>query len=257
MPCIRRHEENVSAVKWLADAEVRLLAMAEDIVQARMPYGGLRCFQIFDPKPRMIHAAAFPDRVFHHALMNIAGPVLGRSMVSSSFACRVNKGVHRAAQQVQYNLQRFPFYGQIDIDDYFAAIPHTRLQQVLFRHFKGEPFQHQLQRIIEGYHCKEGYGLPIGSLTSQYFANTYLNGLDRFLANDKRVCAQVRYMDDIIWWCREKSDVKMLLKELQAYLSEHWELAVKTNTIIQRSQQGVSYCGYHIFPGSIRLSRRC
>ena len=241
---------------FIKHAEPNLLKMADDIVQAKLPYGGFRSFKIYDPKPRLIHAADFPDRVFHHALMNIAGPRLEQAMLPTSYACRVNKGVHRAVQQVQNNMRRFPYYGQIDIDGYFAAISHTKLLDVLLRHFKGQAFMGQLQRIIHGYHNKAGYGLPIGSLTSQYFANSYLNGLDRFLANDKRVCAQIRYMDDIIWWCETKRQVKEVLLLVNHYVQNERNLSIKKTLQINKSQHGISYCGYRILPGIIRLSQR-
>ena len=241
---------------FLNNADAGLQRMADDIVNERLPYGGFHAFQIRDPKPRLIHAAAFPDRVFHHALINLAGPRLERAMMPTSFACRPDMGVHRAARQVQYNLRRFPWYGQIDIDGYFASIPHGVLLSVLMRYFKGEAFEAQLRRILNGYHHTFEHGLPIGSLTSQYFANIYLNGLDRRLAADGRVCAHVRYMDDIMWWCREKRDVPSVLHDVKAYLHQARGLRVKANEKIQRSAQGAAYCGYRLLPGTVRLSRR-
>jgi len=98
--------------------------------------------------------------------------------------------------------------------------------------------------------------LPIGSLTSQYFANYYLDGLDRLLANSPLVCAHIRYMDDVVWWGRDKASTDTMLQQVRHYLHCERGLSVKPNVQIQCSQQGITYCGFHITPGTIRLSRR-
>ncbi len=221
-----------------------------------MPYGRFREFFIFDPKKRLIHAACFEDRVFHHALMNIAGPVLERAMSPISFACRPGKGVHKAVAQVQKNLRRYPWYVKIDIEGYFASIDHLLVCSSLLRRFKGRSIEQQLLRILGAYEVRPGTGLPIGSLTSQYFANYFLDGFDRFLAHKNEVKAVVRYMDDIVWWCNTRKDAVLILQNVYEYLQDKLSLTVKQNVQIQRSVQGISYCGFRILQGTIRLSRR-
>lgn len=230
--------------------------LAEDIVNARMPYGRFRKFTIHDPKQRVIHAACFEDRIFHHALMNIAGPVLEQAMLPTSFACRTGLGVHRAADHVQQAIRRFNRYAKIDIKSYFANIDHDILLKVLQRRFKGNDFNLQLQRLLESYHVEPGKGLPIGSLTSQYFANYFLDQLDRLLDGLPAVQAHVRYMDDIVWWCDSKSELKQVFQQVQAYLIESRQLEIKPNWQVQQSKIGISYCGYRILPGVLRLSLR-
>lgn len=167
---------------FLQNFVANLNQLGEDIRQAKLPYGKYRVFEIFDPKHRLIHAACFADRIFHHALMNLAGDVLEQAMMPSSYACRPNKGVHKAALKVQQHLRQYCYYGKIDIAGYFASISHPRLLQTLMSRFKGDEVMMQLQRIIDSYQSSPQHGLPIGSLTSQYFANYYLDGLDRLLA---------------------------------------------------------------------------
>lgn len=241
---------------FLQNFAVNLNQLAEDIRLAKLPYGNYRVFQIFDPKKRLIHAACFADRIFHHALMNLAGDVLEKAMMPSSYACRSHKGVHKAVQKVQQHLCHYPFYGKIDIAGYFASISHTRLLQVLATRFKGDALISQLDRIINSHHSSAQCGLPIGSLTSQYFANYYLDGLDRLLAGLPAVRAQVRYMDDIIWWCDSKLAVRETLNSVTAWLQTERDLQVKQTVQIQASKLGVTYCGFRILPGVIRLSRR-
>ena len=250
----KRHRPEVMC--FLLQCDDNLNQLAKAILQAEMPYGRFREFQIYDPKPRLIYAACFEDRIFHHALMNLAGPVIEKAMLPTSYACRPGMGVHKAAKQVQQNLQRYPWYVQIDIQGYFAAIDHSTLMQVLSRRFKGTVLIKQLQRIIQSYHTLPGKGLPIGSLTSQYFANYYLDGLDRLLSALSQVQAHIRYMDDIIWWCETKRQVKEVLLLVNHYVQNERNLSIKKTLQINKSQHGISYCGYRILPGIIRLSQR-
>lgn len=242
--------------RFLQNADGNLNKMAGDIVSGKMPYGKYRTFQIFDPKKRLIHAACFEDRIFHHALINLAGPVLEKAMTSTTYACRPGMGVHRAAFAVQRNLRRFAWYGQIDIDGYFASIDHSLLLDVLLRRFKGAETSDQLQRILASYRSRPGKGLPIGSLTSQYFANYYLDGLDRLLSDLSEVRAQLRYMDDIVWWCESRNQVRHVLQTVKDYLQSERSLNIKENYRINKSLHGISYCGFQIQQGAIRLSAR-
>lgn len=250
----KRHRDQIRL--FLYQAEKNLNRMSWDILNARMPYGDFRSFVIHDPKQRTIHAACFEDRIFHHAVINLAGPVLERAMLSTSFACRSGLGVHRAANSVQQHIRRFDWFGKIDIDSYFACIDHHVLLAILMRRFKGNEFEEQLQRLLACYGTEPGKGLPIGSLTSQYFANYYLDGLDRLLNAMSEVRAHVRYMDDIVWWCHDKQQVKTVLLRVQDWLNTHRQLAIKPAWQIQRSRHGILFCGYRILPGVMRMSQR-
>lgn len=249
----KRYRHDVQSFGYDLDKNIQQLA--QDIRAERLPYGRFREFQIYDPKKRLIHAACFEDRIFHHALMNISGSVLEKAMSPTSFACRPEKGVHKAVKQVQKHLRSFAYYGKIDINGYFASIPHQKLLDVLMTRFKGLEIKKQFKRCIDCYENSPQTGLPIGSLTSQYFANYYLDGLDRFLNQRVSVRANIRYMDDIIWWCDNKQQVKHTLLAIKKWMQER-ELQLKSNVQIQPSNKGVTYCGFRILQGSIRLSRR-
>lgn len=250
----KRHRDQVK--RFMINVNQNINQLASDILQEGMPYGRFRSFYINDPKKRLIHAACFEDRIFHHAVINLAGNTLEKAMLPTSFACRPNLGVHRAAEQTQKNIQRYRWYCQIDIASYFAKIDHELLYSVLCRRFKGNDFKQQLKRLIGCYPIEIGKGLPIGSLTSQYFANYYLDGLDRLLNTSAKVRAHVRYMDDIVWWCDDKQAAKQLLAQVQGYLRDKRKLDVKPTIRIQKSEQGISFCGFHIFKSTIRLSAR-
>lgn len=250
----KRYRRDVQA--FLSNFNSNIYTLSQAILNEQMPYGRFREFTVYDPKQRTIHAACFEDRIFHHAVMNIAADKLEQAMSPFSYACRPNKGVHKAIQQVQQNLQRFSYYVKIDIAGYFAAIDHPYLMQVLQRRYKGQAFLQQLQRIIQSHHHASHQGLPIGSLTSQYFANYYLDGLDKALEQNPMVKAYVRYMDDIIWWCDTKQHAKDSLEQVKAWLWQQRKLTIKPNYAIQTSTQCVTYCGFRISQGAIRLTRR-
>lgn len=250
----KRHRPDV--VHFTRRLDHNLGKLADDIVQANVPYARYRAFLIRDPKERLIHAACFEDRVLHHAILNLAEPVFERTLVSSTYACRPGKGVHMAISQVQVNLRRYPWYVKVDISGYFPSIDHHTLFRLLQRRFKGDDFLYLLWRIINSYHAAQGKGLPIGSLTSQHFANHYLDGADRFLLESLKVGAHVRYMDDTLFWCDSREEAKARLAELRDWLHDERQLLVKANPQINRSSRGVSYCGYRVLLGAILLSRR-
>lgn len=252
----RSKRKRADVVAFCIALDSNLNTLGEDIRGGRLPYGRFRTFSVHDPKQRIIHAACFEDRVFHHALMNLCGGPLELAMTPISFACRPGKGVHKAVALVQQNLQRFNWYVKIDIEGYFAAIDQATLMQLLMRRFKGEEIKAQLQRIMASYHSAPGKGLPIGSLTSQHFANYYLDGLDRLLGHMDMVQARVRYMDDILWWCASKLQARKSLLEVIDWLADERGLQVKKTLQIQASKRGVLYCGYRISPHAIGLSRR-
>lgn len=252
----RGKRERADVSDFIVQLDASLKQLATDIQQGHAPYGRYRQFYIHDPKLRLIHAACFEDRVLHHAIMNLAEPVFERTLVASSYACRPNKGVHKAVAQVQKNLQRFPWFVKVDISRYFPSIDHACLFELLNRRFKGRAFLDLLWGVIDSYQTQAGKGLPIGSLTSQHFANYYLDGADRFLLEHAQVCAHVRYMDDTLWWCQDKASAQQVLHALQTYLGEQRLLQLKADSQINRSTRGVSYCGFRILPGTIRLSLR-
>ena len=240
---------------FVADSDHQLCSLQRSIVNGSAPLGDYREFSIVDPKPRIIRAACFPDRVLHHAIMNVAGPVLERSLIADTYACLPGRGVHAAARRVQSLLRLHPWYVKVDIAGYFAAIDHRRLIKLLAATFKGAEFLALLSRVIAANGAQPGAGLPIGSLTSQYFANHYLNEADRLICQHWRY-PLVRYMDDIIWWCPDRATAKASLEEFREWLLCNRGLQLHANTQINRSRCGVSYCGFRITTAGLRLSRR-
>lgn len=247
---------------WLARLEPNIAALAATILNQTAPLGQTRQFIIHDPKRRTITAACFADRVLHHAILNIAEQRFERALVPTSFACRPGLGVHAAVARVRDNLQRFGWWAQVDIAGYFNSIDHGVLKALLARRFKGRGFLDLLNRIIDASpnrRCdRHGrpHGLPIGALTSQHFANAYLDGADRWLLANPDVRAHVRYMDDIVWWCNERHQAREILRGLRRFLADPLRLELKSNVRIGPSRRGIAFCGFRVKPGVVLPSSR-
>lgn len=224
------------------------------ILDGQIEVGQAHTFRIRDPKPRVIHAPCFRERVLHHALMNHIGPVLERSLIDDTFACRVGRGTLAAVSRCQQHVKRFGWFAKMDVRQYFANIDHRILIQQLQRKFRSEELLALLHRIIDSHSDGDRCGLPIGALTSQCFANFYLGPLDRFLLEQRQVRGMLRYMDDFIFWADSRRQVLATEHACRDFLGEQLRLTAKPGPQINRSGSGVTLCGFRVFPGTIRLA---
>lgn len=252
----RGRRQRPAVAGLLADLDARLAALAQRIVQGKVPVGGQRQFVIHDPKRRLITAAGIDDRVLHHAIVNLAEPRFERALQDSVYACRPGKGVHASIAQVQRHLQRFAWLVQVDVDGYFPSIDHRVLKALLARRFKGNDFLALLGRIIDAGAVASGRGLPIGSLLSQHFANAYLGSADRLLAGHPGVQAQVRYMDDIVWFCHSRDAAQASLAVLRDHLAVALGLRLKAGVVLRPCAQGLAFCGSRVRPGVVLAGQR-
>lgn len=242
-------------VEFLAHLDDNLTLLRAQILAGTVPVGIMTRFPIRDPKPRVIHAPCFRERVLHHAIVAYVGPVLDRGLIDDTFACRTGKGTLATVYRCQEHIRRFPWYAKLDIRQYFASIDHDTLKGYLRRRFKSDPLLRLLDRIIDAHHEAPGKGLPIGALTSQVFANFYLNPLDRFLLESCRVAGFIRYMDDFVFWETSQPQVREVVKRTHEFLHHTLKLTAKETVQINRSARGLPMCGYRIFAGTIQLAR--
>jgi RNA-directed DNA polymerase len=248
----KRHRPEV--VGFLDSLEANLAELGGGILDGTLPLGVMTEFRIRGPKPRIIHAPCFRERVLHHAIMAHVGPILDRGLVDNSFACRVGKGTLAAVRRTQEHVRRFAWYAKMDVRSYFATVDHDVLKAMLARRFRAGPVIPLLNRIIHSHETAPGKGLPIGSLMSQALANFYLNPLDRFLLESQRVLGLVRYMDDILIWDRSRLRVTEQVWAVREFLHVQLALTMKEPFPINRSRHGVTVCGYRIHAGTILLA---
>jgi RNA-directed DNA polymerase len=251
----RGKRERIEVIDFLADLDARLAALATSILSAQAPIGQDRCFFIQDPKRRQITAPCFADRVLHHAIFNLAEARLEAALTDVAFACRPGRGVHAAVWAVQSGLRRFPWVVQVDVAHYFDNIHHATLMSLLARRFKSAEFLALLARIVA--HGGDGQrGLPIGALTSQHFANAYLDSADRLLLAHPGVGAAVRYMDDMVWFSASREVAQASLAALRQHVTQALGLTLKDRVVLRPSDQGLLFCGYRIRQGVVLAGPR-
>jgi RNA-directed DNA polymerase len=251
----RGKRQRTEVVDFLAHLDVRLAALATSILGGQAPTGQARQFFIHDPKQRQITAPCFADRVLHHAIFNVAEARLEAALTDVAFACRPGRGVHAAVWAVQSGLCRFPWLVQVDVAHYFDNIHHATLMGVLARRFKGADFLALLARVVaQGGDSQRG--LPIGALTSQHFANAYLDSADRLLMAQPGVGAAVRYMDDMVWFCATREVAKRSLAVLRQHVTQDLGLTLKDRVVLRPSAQGLLFCGYRIRQGVVLAGPR-
>ena len=236
-----------------ADLDRNLGHLRQSLLDENYAPGPMRSFSIRDPKPRMIHAPAFRDRVVHHALMAHMGPVLDRSLIADSYACRVGKGSHAAVARAARLSRRADWFIHADIGQYFASVDHGVLIGQLERKFSDHGLMRLVGRILAAHHPNSG--LPIGALTSQNFANFHLGEVDRLISEHSCSLGYVRYMDDMVWWADNAEACRDVLHDLRAKLAE-MRLALKLGPEPRRSRDGMTFCGFRVFPGRVLLAKR-
>jgi len=236
--------------------EETVARLSSGLAAGSFRFGDYRSFRVFDPKERWIHAAAFPERVAHHAIMNICEPVFERAAGFDSYACRKGKGQVAAGERARHYARRFPWFLKMDVRKYFDSIPHSCLLDLLGRLFKDPAVLGLFARIVASYETRPGHGLPIGSLTSQYFANHFLTGLDRFSRETLGAPGYVRYMDDFALWHPDKGFLKKARDRITQWLATERGLAVKPEPLVNRTDRGMDFLGLMIFPQTVRLNHR-
>jgi RNA-directed DNA polymerase len=251
----RGKKDRARVAQFYFDMENELLCLQEQLCDKTYRPRPLRIFRIQEPKIRDIAASDFRDRIVHHAICNKIEPVLERSFIWHSYACRNSKGTHRAIRQTQIFSGKYKYYLKCDIKKYFANIDHDVLKEILVRKFKDTDLIWLLNTIIDSAKSDQtGKGVPIGSLTSQYFANLYLDRLDHFVKDVQRVKGYLRYMDDFLLFSNEKATLHLLHSCIRTFLLKELKLELKEKaTIIAPITEGITFLGFRIFPNLIRV----
>lgn len=218
-------------------------------------------FYITDPKLRHIHKATVRDRVLHQAVFRILYPIFDKSFINDSFSCRVDKGTHRAVkrlkefcQKLSKNNSRNIFILKCDIKKFFDSIDRG----ILIKIIKKKIFDHELiwliDKIIKSYKKEENRGIPLGNVTSQLFANIYLNEFDRFVKHELKIRYYIRYCDDFIILRENKENLIGLVQKINDFLDRGLNLSLHSDKIIIRGyRQGIDFLGYVVLPYHIVL----
>jgi hypothetical protein len=242
-------------VQYQNALDKNLLHLREQILDAQVEVGQYHYFKVFDPKERQICASAFGEQVLHHALMNVCHHYFERTQIAHSYASRPGKGVHAALYAAQDFTRQYRYFLKLDVRKFFDSIHHAVLKTQLDRLFKDEKVLRIFGQIIDSYCALPDRGVPIGNLSSQYFANHYLTGLDHFVKEQLHCKAYVRYMDDLVLWHDERSNLKEYQLAINHYVEENLRCALKP-MLLNYTSAGLPFVGYVLRPYVIRLSQR-
>ena len=249
--------------RFSLDLERALCKLQQELVTGAYTPGAYRQFTIYERKPRLISVAPFRDRVVHHAVMNILEPLLDKRFIADSYACRKHKGVHRAVDRYQQFARDNAYVLKLDIASYFASVDRTILKRQLARRIKDRFVLDLLYRIIDNgpqTHEPEGSlrrggkvstgerrrGLPIGNLTSQFFANLYLDEFDHWLKETRRVKGYLRYVDDFYLLGNDRRQLWALRDDIAGKLQAIGLKLHAGKTQIYRTTERVDVLGYKI-----------
>ena len=243
--------------------------MHRTLVEERYRPGPYRTMAIHEPKRRLIAASPVRDRIVHHAIYRVLSPLLDRSLIDTTFACLPDRGSHRAVLAFQKAMRRHRFVLTLDIRHYFLSIDQSILMQLMRRRIKDErllrlmeviatsgsdlyraPAVRTFLDLADGF-PPPGCGLPIGNLTSQWWANHYLSGLDHFVKRSLKIEGYQRYMDDFTLFADSRAKLEHARLAVIGWLRDERRLRLKRpHVAVRAASRTVDYLGY-------RVSRCC
>lgn len=266
---------SVAAAAFERVQEQELFALQDELQSRTYKPGPYESFYIHDPKHRLISAAPFRDRIVHHALCRVIEPIWERRLIYDCYANRVGKGTHAALDRCQAYSRRYKYFLQCDIKQFFPSIDHALLREELARLIRDDGMLWLCDQILASgvgvlseeyqmvyfpgddlFAINRERGLPIGNLTSQFWANVYLNGFDHFVKRDLKCHAFLRYVDDMLLFADDRAQ---LLQWRAAIIQK---LAGLRLTLHENQAQvypvatGIPFLGFRVFPTHRRIKRR-
>lgn len=247
-----------------------LLKLKRELERRTYRPGSYRTFEIFEPKKRTISAAPFRDRVVHHALCNVIAPIFEATFIRDSYANRKDYGTHRALRRCVKFARESRYVLKCDVEKYFPSIDHAILKGLISRKIKCPDTLWLVDTVIDHSNEQEPRdiyfegddlftpferkrGLPIGNLTSQFFANIYLNGLDHFVKERLSVKGYVRYVDDFVLFGDDRDELSGARLEIEHLLRQLRLLIHPIKSQLFETKLGVDFVGYRILGDRVRV----
>lgn len=293
--CLAHKKNTTNALKFELDREKNLSRLLYDLQTGRYVISRHICFVITHPSLREIFAADFRDRIVHHLLCNEIQDIFEQDFSNNSYANRKQYGTHKAVKSVKWYIRRGGkdgkklFYLKMDIKSFFRSIdkyilwnivskkiehqdnPQWWKEEILWLSkliifhnpagnyiFKGKS---QTKNLIPTYksllHGDTSKGLPIGNLTSQFFANVYMSQLDHFIEKDLGIERYARYVDDFVLFDEDKERLKDSAMQISEFCEEELNLTMCINkTILQKIERGIDFLGYYVKPTHTLVRRK-
>ncbi len=270
-------------MRFTDNLEENLMIIQNELIWEMYRVGKYNLFYVTEPKLRLVMSIQFKDRIVQWDIYRQLNPFYDKMFINDSYACRKGKGSHAAADRLQYWLRQVSrreqengakyYYLKLDISKYFYRVNHEILCDILSVRIKDERLLRLLRTIINCETQKFGLpvgmspeactydlwlddvGMPIGNLTSQLFANIYLDQLDKFCKHGLQTHYYIRYMDDIIILSDSKEELHYLRNEIQNFLTEALQLDLNKKTAIRPISLGISFVGYQIWATHRKLKK--
>ncbi|MCK6576691.1 MAG: RNA-directed DNA polymerase [Anaerolineae bacterium] len=264
-----------SASAFESSLDEALLQLYEALSDESYRPGAYRSFTINEPKRRRISAAPFRDRVVHHALCAALTPIYERKFIYDSYANRVGKGTHAALDRCTQFMRKWRYVLQCDIEQFFPAVDHALLKEMLARTIACRKTLRLCDKIIDGgagildseytirwfpqdkslFDALRPRGLPIGNQTSQFWANVYLNPLDHFIKRELGCRGYLRYVDDFLLFADDTRTLHLWREAIMTFLDQQ-RLTIHENRAQPTPvEHGIPFLGFTVFPTHRRLKR--
>ncbi len=246
----KRNRPDVQAFEF--ELENNIFLLHEELVNGSYKPDQYTQFRISDPKPRLISKAMVRDRLVHHAIYRILYPHFEQTFIYDSYSCRIGKGTHKAFARLQRQIRKCSknytkpcFAIKMDIRKFFDSIDHQTLLSLLINRIEDKAILSLLRNIICGFEVTPGKGMPIGNLTSQLFANVYMDPLDKFVKHRLKAKYYLRYADDFLILANSKDELTGYFIEIWRFLKEDLKLELHQNKIsLRKLEWGIDFVGY-------------
>jgi retron-type reverse transcriptase len=253
--------------------EIEIITLQKELETKNYQPSPYKVFQIIDPKPREISAATYRDRIVHHALCNIITPIFEQSFIPNSYANRQGFGTHKALKQFIKFAYSSQYILQCDIKKYFASIDHQILKDIIRQKIKCPDTLWLVDLIIDHSNPQQPVfdyfpnddlltplshrkGLPLGNLTSQFFANIYLSQFDHFAQDNLKAKKYLRYVDDFAIFSNDLVYLKFVKQEIHNYLANLRLVLHPNKTQIFPVKYGANFVGFRVLPDRISVISR-
>lgn len=252
----KRNRRDVQAFE--RNLEDNLFVLHEQLKNKTYQHGSYQAFYVNDPKRRHIHKATVTDRVVHHLLYKFLYTLFDKQFIYDSYSCRLEKGTHKGilrlekfTRSVSKNYSNRCWVLKLDIKKFFANVDHGILTKLLKQKIADPDILWLLANVIDSFHSEsgEGKGIPLGNLTSQVFANIYMNELDKYVKHKLTFKNFIRYADDFVLLSSNRRGLEKLLDPIAEFLKGTLKLELHPNKIILRKLDwGIDFLGYIVLP---------
>ncbi|MEA5537033.1 reverse transcriptase/maturase family protein [Crocosphaera sp. XPORK-15E] len=259
-----------SVLEFNENLEGNLLKLQNKLKTQTYKPGDYHTFRIYDPKPRLISAAPYRDRVVHHALCNVIVPLIEKSFIPDSYANRKGYGTHRALTRFIGFARSSRYVLQCDIKKYFPSIDHQILKEQIRHYLKCPETLWLIDTIIDNSNEQEPVheiypgdtlltllerkkGLPIGNLSSQILCNVFLNKFDHFVKEDLKCKKYLRYVDDFALFSDDWDYLAAARQEIEAYLTTLRLTVHPIKSQLFETKHGANFLGFRVLPNQVRV----